>query len=121
MKDQNLVKPVVVQNKLQKFMKTKAGMVAMFVGLFLVAVGVSWVVFSYVISPAGSTGVSNKNVNSTRSKINPNLPKTEACPINGMKYTALEKTIWSGRRPAAIMVENHVDSRPPEGLSRADF
>ncbi len=120
MKDNNLVKPIMNNNKLQKFMNTKAGMAAAFGALFVVAVGVSWVVFSYVISPSTSSVGTNK-VTGVRSKINPNLPKTEACPLNGMKYTAEEKAIWSGRRPAAVMVENHVDSRQPEGLSKADF
>lgn len=108
------------QNKLQKFLQTKAGMAVGFLFLFLVAVGVSWAVFSFVIKPNAPV-VTTAGVNKTRSKINPNLPKTEACPINGQLYTAEEKSIWSGRRPAFIMVENHADSRPPNGLSKADW
>src|SRR5258708_4177355 len=107
-------------SNLQTFFKANGKMIAVFVGLFFVTVGGSWLLFSFVLK-GGVAPVSNNGVNSTRSKINPNLPKTEACPINGMKYTAEEKAIWSGRRPAVIMVENHVDSRPPEGLSRADM
>jgi len=115
------VAPTATSNSsLQKFMKSKTAMVVFFVGLFLVAVGGSWAIFSFVIKTP-STGVSTKAISGVRSKINPNLPKTEPCPINGMKYTAEEKSIWEGRRPAVVMVENHVDSRPPEGLSRADM
>ncbi len=106
--------------KLQTYIKANGRMIGMFTGLFLVAAAASWILFSFVIK-GGVSPVTNSGVNSTRSKINPNLPKTEACPINGMKYTAAEKAIWSGRRPAVIMIENHAESRPVEGLSRADF
>src|SRR5258706_13060533 len=106
--------------KLQTYIKANGRMIGMFTGLFLVAAAASWILFSFVIK-GGVSPVTNSRVNSTRSKIKPNLPKTEACPINGMKYTAAEKAIWSGRRPAVIMIENHAESRPVEGLSRADF
>lgn len=110
-----------IKVQLQTFMKSKIGTITMFVVLFLVAVGGSWLLFSFIIKGPSVATVTSGAVTSARSKINPNLPKTEPCPINGMKYTAEEKAIWGGRRPAAIMVENHVDSRPPEGLSQADF
>jgi len=48
-------------------------------------------------------------------------PKTEICPINGEKFTAEEKEIWSKRRPLMVMIENHVDSRPQSGLANADI
>lgn len=109
-----------IKQRIQKIASTRKGLIGLFVGLFLVTVLFSWLLFSFVLKPQNS-GVSSKSVTSTRSKINPNLPKTESCPINGLKYTAQEKAIWQGRRPATVMVENHIDSRPPEGLSRADF
>ncbi|HLE16757.1 MAG TPA: DUF3048 domain-containing protein, partial [Syntrophales bacterium] len=34
--------------------------------------------------------------------------------------TKAERDIWEGRRPATVMIENHSESRPPSGLSRAD-
>lgn len=52
--------------------------------------------------------------------IDPSIPRTEACPINGKLYTKQEKTTWDKRRPLAVMIENHEDSRPQSGLSRAD-
>jgi hypothetical protein len=106
--------------KLEQFLRTKTGIAITFLGLFILAVGISWAFFSVISNPQ-SPAVSNGGVNKARSKIDPSLPKTEACPINGQKYTALEKSIWEGRRPATVMVENHIDSRPPEGLLRADF
>lgn len=109
----------MIMNKLQQLMKTRQGMIGFFVVLFVITVGISWFIFSFVLKTGN--GVASKNVSTTRSKINPNLPKTEACPINGQKYTAEEKSIWEGRRPAVVMVENHVDSRPVNGLSKADW
>jgi len=47
-------------------------------------------------------------------------PKDQECPINGAMYTAEEKELWEGRRPLVAMIENHEDSRPHSGLSRAD-
>ncbi len=98
------------------FFKTKrATLIASFVGLFLISTGISILVFSY-LSPGGAsiTGLGK------RSKINLNLPKTQECPINGMKFTKPEEDIWSERRPVVTMIENHADSRPQSGLSRAD-
>ncbi len=89
--------------------------------MFAVSTVVSLLVFGLLgeISPSikkiGSTGSSNG-----KSKINLDLPKTEACPINGAKFTKSERDVWETRRPIVAMVENHADSRPVEGLSHAD-
>lgn len=99
------------------FGSKKSVVVASFIGLFLISVGISLAVFYYV-SPQGASkllsGVGKKT------KININLPKTEECPINGQMYTKAESEIWSERRPVTAMVENHVEARPESGLSRAD-
>lgn len=47
--------------------------------------------------------------------------KTDACPLNGALYTKAEKNIWQTRRPLAVMIENHQESRPQSGLSDADI
>ena len=109
-----------IKTKFQSLTETNEGIAILLIILFLVTVGVSWFIFSFVLK-SPTKPITSKGITQTRSKINPNLPKTEPCPINGIKYTAEEKAIWQGRRPAAVMVENHVDSRPPEGLSKADF
>jgi len=49
------------------------------------------------------------------------MPKTQECPINGQKYTKSEEDVWNQRRPITAVIENHVDSRPPSGLSKADI
>ena len=106
-------------DKIVKFLKSKLFLTIIgFVGLFLVAAGISWAIFSLTSKSGGSSVVSN--LTGKKSKINLNLPKTEECPINGMKYTKPEKDIWTKRRPITAMIENHADSRPPSGLSKAD-
>lgn len=50
----------------------------------------------------------------------PDLPKTEACPLNGAMYSKPEKDLWVLRRPLSVMVENSKVSRPQSGLSFAD-
>lgn len=88
-------------------------------GLFLLATGISWAVFS-LLTKGPSKSPTPGQLTGTRSRINLDLPKDAECLINGAKFTKPEKAIWDARRPLAIMVENHVDSRPPSGLSRAD-
>jgi len=91
-----------------------------FVGLFLFSMGVSVLVFSLVLKKP-SLPASPKEVEQKRSRINLNLPKSEECPINGLKYTKDERNIWETRRPITAMIENHIDSRPQSGLSKADI
>lgn len=50
----------------------------------------------------------------------PDLPKTEACPINGEKYSKQQRQWWEKHRPLGIMIENHEESRPQSGLSYSD-
>jgi hypothetical protein len=91
--------------------------IASFVGLFLISVGLSLIVF-YFVNPRGASGLLSK-VNQ-KTKININLPKTEECPINGGMFTKVESDTWNTRRPIAMMIENHLEARPESGLSRAD-
>ena len=106
--------------KIQKIISTKVFMLTLsFVGLFLVSTGVSVAVFSFILkSPV--TSVSPVGIEGKRPRIDPNLPKTEECPINGGMFSKAERDIWEKRRPITAMVENHANSRPQAGLTRAD-
>ena len=105
--------------KKEKFWQTKKFMVAIsFIGLYLLSTGAAWAVFSY-INQDPSVIVGEGGLADARSNLD-NLPKTEECPINGQLYTEIERDIWSGRRPYTVVVENHVDARPLEGLHKAD-
>lgn len=48
-------------------------------------------------------------------------PGNIPCKLNGAKYSQSQADKWTKRRPAGIMIENHVDARPQSGLSRADI
>jgi hypothetical protein len=84
--------------------------------------GISWAVFS-ILGPKTPSEIGIEKLSelaSARSKIKAEVPKTEVCPINGDKFTKIERDIWEARRPIAAMIENHLDARPQSGLSRAD-
>lgn len=95
----------------------KITLAASFLGLYLISTGVSVLVFASVLgqpkSPVGDAG-------KRRVRVDLSKPKTEECPINGAMFTREERKIWEKRRPIAAIIENHVDSRPQSGLSRAD-
>ena len=91
------------------------------ISLFVLTAGLSYFLFSNIqlsrlISPEGTPTPTAK-----KSRIDPSIPRTEVCPLNGALFTKQEKDIWSTRRPLAVMIENHLDSRPISGLSSADI
>ena len=47
-------------------------------------------------------------------------PKTEECPLNGELFSKARKKLWETRRPLGVAIENHLESRPQSGLSKAD-
>lgn len=102
-------------NKL--FATKKSAIIASYAGLFLISVGVSLLVFKYLF-PGGAANLFYEI--SKKTKINVNLPKTEACPVNGAMYTVAEREVWEERRPIAAIIENHTEARPESGLSKAD-
>ena len=103
---------------LNKLLSNKKSVVIVsFIGLFLISVGLSLIVF-YFISPKGASGLISQ-INQ-RTRFNLDLPKTQECPINGAMYTKPENDVWETRRPIAMMIENHIDARPESGLSKAD-
>ncbi len=97
------------------FSGKKFMVIVSFLGVYFLATGTSWALFSYLKEPYKSDDFS-----STKGKIDPNLPKTETCPINGKLYSKPEREIWETRRPIAAIIENHQDSRPQSGISKAD-
>ena len=91
--------------------------IAVAIALYLISTSISWAAFS-LLSPSGVT--TPGQVDETRDKVGEGLPKTEACPINGAMFSKPEREIWETRRPITAIIENHADSRPPSGLSKAD-
>lgn len=106
------------KEKISKAFSSRTIMVATaFVGLYLISSGTSWAIFSYLRSEPGSAA---KDLGDPRSKISLDLPRTQECPVNGGMFTEIERDIWEKRRPLAVVLENHVDSRPVSGISKAD-
>jgi len=84
-------------------------------GVYLLSAGSSWALFSYLNEPSTLTDITEG-----RGRIDPGLPKTEECPINGKMFSKPEKDIWEIRRPITAVIENHADARPQSGISNAD-
>lgn len=53
-------------------------------------------------------------------QFDPNLPKTEPCPLNGDLYSTQQRDWWLKHRPLGVMIENSSDARPQSGISFAD-
>ena len=87
------------------------------VGLYLFSSGISWAVFSFINAPVARIDIGD--LDSARAQI-AELPKTESCPINGKLYSEPERMIWETRRPIAAIIENNSESRPLEGIHKAD-
>lgn len=49
------------------------------------------------------------------------LPKTEECPINGVKYSKQQRAWWEKHEPLGVMIENHEEARPQSGMTFADI
>lgn len=95
--------------------------VLLIIGVFVFFTGVSYLIFSQM-------GVGKKIIASKPPTANSNgklsfddsLPKTESCPLNGVKYSEQQRKWWEQHRPLGVMIENHEDARPQSGLSYAD-
>lgn len=103
---------------MKSFLAKNLTLILGFLGLFLVSTGISMAAFTFLLGDNAPGGLAN--VDEKRSRIDLSKPKTEACPINGAKYTKEEKDLWEARRPATVVIENHKDARPQSGLSKAD-
>ncbi|OGG25351.1 hypothetical protein A3A59_05205 [Candidatus Gottesmanbacteria bacterium RIFCSPLOWO2_01_FULL_42_10] len=100
-------------------MKPAVRYVIVAIALYLVSTGLSYGIFKSIkgnrpatVSPIPSGG---------KFVVDPSLPRTEVCPLNGQKFTEQERKIWETRRPLAVMIENHAEARPQSGLSYADI
>src|SRR3989344_3913161 len=93
------------------------------IALYLIATGLSFAAFSVfgdkktypTVNTSATTADGQENF-----IIDPSVPRTEECPLNGKFYTKQEREICEKRRPLAVMIENHAESRPQSGLSHAD-
>lgn len=89
--------------------------------LYLIATGLSFAAFA-TVAKKGSAAVPTTTAGGPQQHfvIDPSIPRTEPCPLNGKLYTKQERDIWEKRRPLAVMIENHQEARPQSGLSSSD-
>ncbi len=91
------------------------------VALFVFTTGVFMALFSYLlpvkqlVKTVPPTKLANGSISFDAS-----LPKTEECPLNGVKYSSQQRAWWEKHRPLGVMIENHTEARPQSGLSFAD-
>lgn len=93
--------------------------------LYIISAVASYAIFSGKTPVNLVKKTSNYQVPVTEEKVeDPDAftePATEECPMNGKMYPTSYKNDWEKRRPAGVMVENHVAARPQSGLSTADI
>jgi len=104
--------------------KKKILLILASLGIYLLSTGLSFAVFTaysrgaifYSPLPEGE----ELETADRKALVDITGPKSESCPLNGQKHTKIEKTIWESRRPLAVMIENHQESRPQSGLTDSD-
>lgn len=97
--------------------------------IYLLAAGLSYLIFTDPdISPLKNTSTTanpaklGKVTNDYEAlTFDPNLPKTEPCPLTGVKYGKDQRQWWETHRPLGVMIENHFDARPQSGINAADI
>jgi len=91
--------------------------------VYLFSVVISYLVFAgigiggSITSPVPSA---TKDA-SGKSVFDDSLPKTESCPLNGVKYSKQQRKWWESHSPLGIMIENHKEARPQSGLVGSDI
>lgn len=90
--------------------------------LYFLSAGASYLIFSQTIAknimsaPVPVPVVGNNG----QVAFDQSLPKTQECPLNGVKYSKQQEAWWQKHRPLGVMIENHQEARPQSGLSGAD-
>jgi len=108
--------------------KKKVLQILLSLGIYLLSTGVSYAAFTayyqggtIFTSPLSDSTGKQKDNQGRKSLVDIAGSKSESCPLSGAKFTKIEKNIWETRRPLAVMIENHQESRPQSGLSDADI
>lgn len=84
---------------------------------FVASFGLSYFLFSRTSS---KTNTSVALPSGGEQAFDQSLPKTEACPLNGVLYSKQQKNWWEQHRPMGVMIENHQEARPQSGINEAD-
>ncbi len=98
--------------------------IAVGVIVYLASALVSFIVFSRFganLSSVSSPVPQPVKTNSGKLVFDQTLPKTEACPINGVLYSRQQREWWEKHEPLGVMIENHEEARPQSGMTFADI
>lgn len=93
--------------------------------IYLLSTGISYSLFAQSPISFGDSQTTKEKIAMTGNdyealEFDPNDPKTEACPINGVKYSKKQQEWWESHRPLGVMIENHLEARPQSGINFAD-
>lgn len=89
---------------------------------YIASAVVSFMIFSQLGVGLKSTPVAQpKKTADGKLLFDPSLPKTEPCPLNGVKYSVQQREWWENHAPLGVMIENHTEARPQSGLTSADI
>lgn len=117
----------MVSNLLGNLNNTQRWLVTVIASIIIYVIATA-TAFSMFSSLGSKVGIGGPGGSSTASIPTPagvveedaNLPRTEVCPLDGDKHTKPAAEKWAKRRPLAVMIENHSESRPQSGLYSAD-
>lgn len=87
--------------------------------MYAASAGISYMIFNKVLTGPVSISTPFGNLTDITSGSEEGT-KDRPCPLNGAMYTKVREEAWQKRRPLGVMVEDHIDSRPLRGLTRAD-
>lgn len=90
--------------------------------LYFLSAGASYLIFSQTIAKNIMTAPIPVPVVGGNGQVafDQTLPRTQECPLNGVKYSKQQEAWWQKHRPLGVMIENHEEARPQSGLSGAD-
>lgn len=106
--------------------KNKITIILLGATIYFFTTGISYSLFGGVIQTGKGTTekttTAEKNGNDYEAtEFDQSKPKTEACPLNGVKYSKEQKDWWLKHRPLGVMIENHPEARPQSGLNASDI
>lgn len=113
-----------VKNFLNSLNTTQKGLVVaiMAVVIYVVSTGISFSIFQALILKGIPLDLKTALPGpASPVEEDPSAPKTESCPLDGSMHTKQARQAWEQRRPLAVMIENHLESRPQSGLSAANI
>jgi hypothetical protein len=113
-----------MKNFLDNLTSTQRKLVMAILGIIVYAAGttISYSIFAPVVSNNSSSSGQQAALPGSTGMVeeDPNLPRNNECVTNGSMQTDNAKAYWENKRPLAVMIENHQESRPQSGLSSAD-